>query len=301
MLDKTPVLGGSSKDFYKTEDPDVLRVVFKDVMHGRGRVQEIAGTGRLREEFCFNLYRLLEREGIRTHIAQSVAGQNLQDGEALLPNRGILVRKLDMVAMELIARYVARGNWADAHKFPVLSPGQEFKDPAVEFCLKWKKDVPNLDFQKLSTLEKAVHAAMKRFGLERLLVGETVTRDDPRVGMDMAMALHLYSSEERIKGHLIGSKEEWEELRKITLRVNNVLAEFLRSVGWKLEDGKFEVGRIPGESGFVVGDEYTQDSSRIVDENGHSLSKDLHRMERPATEIYDRYALLTDQIKFYAS
>src|SRR3989338_5532087 len=67
-----PLFGGFSKLFYETEDPEVLRVVFKDVMHGRGKERKIEGTGRLREEFCFWFYRVLEREGIRTHIAEKI-------------------------------------------------------------------------------------------------------------------------------------------------------------------------------------------------------------------------------------
>lgn len=294
------LIAGSSKEFHPTADPAVFRVQFKDVMHGRGRVQEIEGTGRLREEFCYWFYRLLEREGIRTHIADQIAGITLEKDEALLPD-GILVRKMEMLALELIARYVTRGNWVDSHKFPVFPAGVTLDEPIVEMCLKWKEEVENIDFEKLPSWQKRFHALLSKTPLKGMLMPETILRDDPRLNADVAVALHKYAKNDRIQGHMLESRDEAERLRILTLTVNGLLHEFLASQGWILEDGKFEVG-IPvdcKERNFFVGDEYTQDSSRIRDGHGNSLTKDLHRNMKSASSIYDGYAKLTEAMRTY--
>ena len=65
FYNEKPIISGSSKDFYETNDPNIFKVIFKDVIHGRGREDTIKGTGRLREEFCYYFYKLLEKEGIK--------------------------------------------------------------------------------------------------------------------------------------------------------------------------------------------------------------------------------------------
>lgn len=296
------LLSGSSKEFFPTNDASVLRVRFKDVMHGGGRTRVVEGTGKLREEFCFWFYRLLEHEGIRTHIATQIASITLANDEPLLPD-GILVRKMDMVALELIARYVTRGNWVDEHKFPVFPAGVVLEEPIIEMCLKWKEDVKNIDFEKLPGWQKRLHTLLSHTPLHGMLMPQTIVRDDPRLNVDMAMALHRHAKSDRIRGRTIESREEGEQLHQLTLQVNGILREFLASQGWILEDGKFEVGIPVNHNGrdFFVGDEYTQDSSRIRDGSGNSLTKDLHRNMKPLSAIYDGYAKLTEAMRTYAS
>lgn len=306
-----PVFGGSSKEFFATSDPQVLRVEFKDLMHGRGRMTEVEGTGRLREEFCFHFYRLLESEGIRTHIATQINGLSLEGTEPLL-ERGILVRKLDMILLELIARYVMKGNWVDSHKFPVFPSGVVLNEPCVEFCLKWKQNVPNLEYEGLSKFWKMIYEILSHTPLAKILMPKLIERDDPRINEDVSRALHNFAADPRFRGHLIESRDEGEELRRLTLKVNSILAEFMRSQGWFFEDGKFEVGIANGDrSSFLVADEYTQDSCRVSDGTvvnveglpilvGGSLTKDLHRQRRPKAEILDAYSRLAEAMKRYS-
>ncbi|EKD93010.1 MAG: hypothetical protein ACD_28C00278G0010 [uncultured bacterium] len=297
-----PLFGGFSKLFYETEDPEVLRVVFKDVMHGRGKERKIEGTGRLREEFCFWFYRVLEREGIRTHIAEKIGTIPLQKNEPLLEAGGMLVKNLDMIALELIYRTVARGNWVDAHKFPVLEEGAVLTPSPVEFCLKWKQSVENLDYKELSPVWKKIHAALSHTPLGKILLPSEIVRDDPRIGIDIAVAMNSHAREEKLRGHLIQNREEGIELEELTRRVNIILVQFMEEQGWFFEDGKFEVG-VPREGArqFLIADEYTQDSCRVRKSDGTSLTKDLHRQGKSDTEIYDGYAQLTEAMKQWAA
>jgi phosphoribosylaminoimidazole-succinocarboxamide synthase len=279
-----------------------MRVVFKDAIHGAGRSSSVAGTGKLREEFSYHFYRLLEREGIPTHLARSYCGRHLLDHERQSQD-GLLVRRLEMIALELICRYVGRGQWSDPHKWPIIEPGHVFGDPVFECCLKWRCRVPNLAFQRLSP---GLHRCWRVLGwtpLRSVLLPADVDRDDPRIGPDLAVALNVCATDPRVRGHVLRSADEWEQLRRLALRVNSLLRDFLASVGWVLEDGKFEVGIDPGLSTreFVVADEYSQDSCRIRTLTGESLTKDLFRQSKSASEIYDGYARLAEAMREYAS
>ncbi len=283
------LIAGSSKDFYATDNPNFYRVIFKDAIHGRGKAGVIKGTGRLREEFCYYFYKLLEKEGIPTHLAPQNA----------LLDSGLLVKKMDMIPLEIICRFVARGQWTDTHKFPILKEGVVLDEPILEYCLKWKEKTTYLPYAQLTDRQKKWHSVLSRVkGFQALLLPSFEIKDDPRVNFDMIRALNRYAADARYHGHLIETPEEEAELRRLGMKVNLLLKEFLAEQGWILEDGKFEIGR--DENGlFCVADEYTQDSSRIRDKNGNSLSKDLFRQRRPENEIYDNYAKLTEGIKNY--
>jgi len=293
-----PIVSGSSKVFYATEDPGVLCVRFRDAVHGGARSADVPGTGRLREEFCFYFYRLLESHGIETQLAKQFRRRPLE-GNAALTDSGILVQRLDMVALELITRFVARGHWADAHKYPLFAPGVVFDPPVVDVCLKWSAEVENVEVRNLRGWRRAVWRRLQRTPLAAIALPATTHRDDPRIGRDLALALHRHSCHPRIRGRLVESADEWEDLRRLSLRVSSVLAGVVSSCGWQLEDGKFEVGLAPGAGGrrFLVADEYTQDSARVRSKRGHSLTKDLFRNRRPDSEIRDGYAQLTDAMK----
>jgi len=293
------LIQGSSKDFYQTADPRVLKVIFKDVVHGRGRASTIPGTGRLREEFCFYFYQFLEKQGVKTQLAKSISGQKLSGNDALLP-QGILVEHLSMIPLEWIVRYVARGHWVDSHKVPLFPQGISFHQPIVECCLKWKQAADNLSYQHLGPMKRTLWRMMQHLGLSDIVLPEKMVVDDPRVTFDIVRALHHHASEPSFRGKLIDTQETWHDLQTIALRVNEYLREFLNSQGWILEDGKFEMGwNNTGE--IVVGDEYTQDSSRIRNQANESLTKDLYRDKKPDQLIYESYAKLTEAMKAYAA
>ncbi len=307
ITNSPPAIEGASKRFFPTDDPNVYQMIFKDVLHGRGRVQEIVGTGRLREEFCYYFFRLLESEGIKTHIAERV-GDIVLDGDSALLDKGILVRKMDMIKLELIGRLVARGNWVDDHKFPILEPGAKLDTPAAEFCLKWKEDVKNLDYDDLDPWKKWIHHIVSKTPLQDLLVPEKITRDDPRINTHMAVVIDKYAKDPRIKGHMLKSLDEARYLEDQILKVAKIYKDFLLSFGIDLEDFKYEVG-IPidyltdytreSHDNFYIGDELTQDSSRGANKAGESLTKDLHRKRKSPAQILDGYALFTESIKTY--
>ncbi len=293
-----PLVRGSSKSFHPTADPDVLLMVCEEAVHGRGRSASIPGTGRLREEFCFHFYRILEARGIETHLARRYCGRTLEADEALQP-RGILVRRLDMIALELIARYIARGQWADAHKYPLFAQGHVFGRAVFDCSLKWRRTVVNIDAENLSPAHRLLWSALRRTMPPGIALPATLTRDDPRVPPDALIAMHEASSDPAVRGRLIESLGEWDTLRSLCLAVGGILRSVLEPAGFVLEDCKIEAGRVPGNTraSVVVGDELSPDCMRVRDRSGGSVTKDLFRQRRSNAQIVEAYSTLTDLVR----
>ncbi len=91
---------------------------------------------------------------------------------------------------------------------------------------------------------------------------------DPMVNMDHIRALGL------------ASEDEVERMRELTLKVNEVLSEFLEDRGIILVDFKLEFGVNP-DGEVVVGDEISPDTCRFWDaETRESLDKDIFREDK---------------------
>lgn len=88
---------------------------------------------------------------------------------------------------------------------------------------------------------------------------------DPMLNDDISIALNL------------ASKEELDEIRQITLKINKTLKEFLASKGISLVDFKIEFG-YDEDRNIVLGDEISPDTCRYWDiETCDVLDKDLFR------------------------
>ena len=73
-------------------------------------------------------------------------------------------------------------------------------------------------------------------------------------------------------------REEMGEMRKLALRVNDVLKDFFAKNGIKLVDFKLEFGRYGNE--LLVADEVSCDTCRFWNEKNESLDKDLYRFDK---------------------
>lgn len=250
-----PVIEGSSKQFFTQSDSTCL-MTFKDSLHGASRMGQISGTGYLRQAFSYYFFRLLEKKNIATHLTE----------DPLKPD-GIIVKKLEPVKLEVIVRNVARGHWVDEHKIPLLPAGEVLDPPLVEFCLKMKTTLPN---------------------------GREI--DDPRISPELAIHLNSKAKDPSFRNRLLQSLKEAEQLKQIALEINSYYSHLLLQVGWTLEDFKFEVGIQPGNASrqFILIDEISPDCSRIRDQEGRSLTKDLFRQRRPEKEIYEGYLILKE-------
>ena len=93
------------------------------------------------------------------------------------------------------------------------------------------------------------------------------SRHDPMVNDDIIMALRIVTA------------DELAEIKRMALRVNEVLCRYLGDIGIDLVDFKLEFGKKDGT--LYVGDEISMDSMRLWDKKtGESLDKDIYRFSK---------------------
>ena len=114
---------GKAKKIFSTENPDELLVYYKDdATAGNGAKKgTIADKGILNNKITNFFFGLLEKEGIKHHLIK------------VLNDREILVKKLDIVPLEVIIRNVAAGSLA---KRLGLEEGVKMSKPVIEYCYK---------------------------------------------------------------------------------------------------------------------------------------------------------------------
>ena len=90
---------------------------------------------------------------------------------------------------------------------------------------------------------------------------------DPMINDDMALAMGL------------ATKAELAEIRKLALKINSILVEYLAEKNLLLPDFKLEFGRLKGK--IVLADEMSCDTCRFWDRTtGESLDKDVFRFDK---------------------
>ena len=90
---------------------------------------------------------------------------------------------------------------------------------------------------------------------------------DPMLNDDIAVALG------------VATRKELETIRKLALRINELLVPYMDKQGIRLPDFKLEFGRKDGE--ILLADEISCDTCRFWDkETGESLDKDVFRFDK---------------------
>ena len=114
---------GKAKRVYATDDPELLIVDYKDdatAFHGVKK-GSISGKGIINNQMSNRLMQRLEREGIPTHFVQE------------LSERETLVKRVQIVPLEVIVRNLAAGSFSKRYGIP---EGQPFNRPTIEFSYK---------------------------------------------------------------------------------------------------------------------------------------------------------------------
>jgi len=114
---------GKAKKVFLTEDPDALIVSYKDDATAFNGLKKgtIAGKGAINNRMSNYLFRVIEREGVPTHYVQEIS------------DRETVVRKVEIVPLEVIIRNVAAGSFS---KRLGVSEGTELAEPTIEFSYK---------------------------------------------------------------------------------------------------------------------------------------------------------------------
>lgn len=114
---------GKAKQVFATEDPEIVMVHYKDdATAGDGEKKgTIRDKGIVNNRLSNALMQKLEKEGIPTHYIEE------------LNDRDTLVRKVDIVPLEVIIRNVSAGHFSSRMG---VEEGIVFKQPILEFSYK---------------------------------------------------------------------------------------------------------------------------------------------------------------------
>ncbi len=114
---------GKAKKVYATEDPALCIVSYKDDATAFNGLKKgtIAGKGVVNNRMSNLLMQLLEKSGVKTHFVEE------------LSERDTLVKKVQIVPLEVIIRNVSAGSFA---KHYGVEEGIVFDEPTIEFSYK---------------------------------------------------------------------------------------------------------------------------------------------------------------------
>jgi phosphoribosylaminoimidazole-succinocarboxamide synthase len=123
MEKREELYAGKAKSVYGTDDPDKFVMVFRDdtsAFDGE-RIEQLNRKGMVNNKFNAFIMEKLEAAGIPTHF------------EGLLSDNESLVRKLDMIPVECVARNVSAGSLC---RRLGVAEGQDLNPATFELFLK---------------------------------------------------------------------------------------------------------------------------------------------------------------------
>jgi len=114
---------GKAKKVYKTDNPELLIVDYKDDATAFNGIKKgtIVGKGVINNQMSNFLMQKLEKEGVPTHFVEE------------LSERETLVKKVEIVPLEVIIRNIAAGSFSKNYGVP---EGEKFASPTLEFSYK---------------------------------------------------------------------------------------------------------------------------------------------------------------------
>ncbi|MBR1584140.1 MAG: phosphoribosylaminoimidazolesuccinocarboxamide synthase [Clostridia bacterium] len=223
MEKTTQLYEGKAKKVYATDDPGCCIVSYKDDATAFNGLKKgtILGKGAVNNRVSNHLMRLLEANGVPTHLIEE------------LNDRETLVKRVTIVPLEVIVRNIAAGSLA---KRLGLDEGVKMRSPVLEYCYK------NDD------------------------LGDPMVNDSHILAMGWA------------------TRAELDQIAGYALRVNQVLADYLRDAGIELIDFKLEFGKT-ADGTILLADEISPDTCRFWDSKTHEkLDKDRFRRDLGGVE-----------------
>ena len=114
---------GKAKKVFATNDPGVVIVSYKDDATAFNGLKKgtITGKGAINNRMSNLLMRMLEQNGVPTHLVKE------------LSERDTLVKKVEIVPLEVIVRNCSAGHFAQRYGVP---EGMVFDEPTLELCYK---------------------------------------------------------------------------------------------------------------------------------------------------------------------
>nr|WP_303715052.1 phosphoribosylaminoimidazolesuccinocarboxamide synthase [Methanoculleus marisnigri] len=154
---------GKAKSVYRTDDPEIYIMKFRDdiTAFDGGKKDTLGGKGRYNAEVSSFLFRYLEEHGIRTHYLESI--------EPAV----IAVRNLTMIPLEVIVRNVATGSIVRNYPF---KEGERLDPPVI--VIDYKSDAhhdPMLNDELIYALGLATPEELDQIKAMALAVNEVLS------------------------------------------------------------------------------------------------------------------------------
>ncbi|MBE6015341.1 MAG: phosphoribosylaminoimidazolesuccinocarboxamide synthase [Lachnospiraceae bacterium] len=123
MEKKELMYEGKAKKVFKTEDPEILIVSYKDDATAFNGLKKgsISGKGVINNRMSNMLMAKLEKDGIPTHLVEE------------LNDRETAVKKVTIMPLEVIIRNISAGSFAKRYG---VEEGIVFEEPTIEFSYK---------------------------------------------------------------------------------------------------------------------------------------------------------------------
>ena len=214
---------GKAKKVFETENPDVLIVSYKDDATAFNGLKKgtILGKGAINNRVTNHLMRMLEKQGIPTHLVEE------------LNDRETLVKRVKIVPLEVIVRNIAAGSLS---KRLGLEEGTKLRSTVLEFCYK-----------------------------------------DDALGDPMVNEYHIYAMG-------LATPEEVKTISDYSLKINQILSDYLKDLNIELIDFKLEFGKTK-DGTIVLADEISPDTCRFWDRTTkEKLDKDRSRRDLGGVE-----------------
>ncbi len=157
---------GKGKRLFKTDDENLLVSEFKDdltAFNAQKKGNE-AGKGALNCKISTQLFHLLEKEGIKTHLVKTIDDSSQ------------LVKKVNIIPLEVVVRNIATGSLTkrlgikDGTKLPFAIvefyyKDDDLNDPLVndEHCLMMDLVKSESDLEELKRLGREINSTLKAF------------------------------------------------------------------------------------------------------------------------------------------
>ena len=118
---------GKAKKVYATDNPDYVIVSYKDDATAFNGLKKgtIEGKGVINNKMSNMMMGMLEKKGIPTHLVEQ------------LSDRDTLVKKVEIVPLEVIIRNVAAGSFSKRYG---VEEGTALAIPTIEFSYKNDED-----------------------------------------------------------------------------------------------------------------------------------------------------------------
>lgn len=224
---------GKAKKLFATADPDLLLQYFKDdaTAFNAKKRGTIAEKGVLNNAISEVFFRLLEREGVPTHFVRR------------LDDRRMLVKRLEIVPVEMVVRNVIAGSLA---KRLGLEEGKPLPQPIVEFFYKsdaledpmineWHILVLGMakkaELDRMVELTLRVNAILKPFLAERGIVLVDMKLEFGRYHGEIVLGDEICPDTCRFWDSSSGEKMDKDRFRRDLGRVEEAYQEIARRVG----------------------------------------------------------------------